>query len=918
MALQELVNEIPINKVAVKYKCSRGMLQSLQQMASTFAGIVTSFCNSLQWDTLSLIVSQFKERLYFGIHRDLIDLMRLPDLNHKRARALFDAGITSLVELASSDVLNIEKILFNSLSFDSAKKHDDENEFETAQRNEERNFFITGKTGLNIAEAAKMLIQDARQFVQYEIGVGNIKWSQNEEDDTGISSNNENELHMSCEENKFQNLKVATNESQNKIKESNGIAEEVNKIQYQSKRNEKMPKEVLNQMNASLNIQLNNEPKHHKDNPSVKTEMKINVPEKQLNTEENKSNPKPSDNKNHPDESQSQYLEKSLREQNNCAVTTCSQINLKEDNVTLEDDSKLLKAMDAIEENLFNNKFANHNSKQKEHGKHSLEKRISMEEEKENLIVTPPKILKLSSNIEIKSTVNEEKSSTTIRKSREKDCDHFATTSLPKIVNTPANAKGVDEKPSTSKKAHRLLRARQLSEMKKQEWAKRKDENRKENAHETKGINTPPNSISDTNLVNTSPKTQKSQKTKQNTPKTIYNHQEEATPKLPRRSPRNHSTQFARIDNQIPFASTKSSKVVKSPNNNIFGNENEESFTINTGINEALKAAENFKEPSLTKIENDPPEDEIPNSQQLMEDIPVNKTYSPHASRFFRSLRATQKMQTPKPEVNSKTLMMIKEQKIPSLPKESSTSIEMSDVSMENSLLKHPIQLNASHILSCSKVENESSSFKSIDIIDICGNQELFKGAFKEFMANRRLGFCLAVQQMSGKHKPLIGANLLLNQMAAADQKRNFTETCEFQIDGTNYLAGIAFSISENVVYYMNMQQEGTCKDLTSEIKCKYLRMIIRSSDHTLLVYDAKEQMKTLRKIMKEVEEISVRLEDPKVANWLLQPDKVLNLHNLVSGLWFLLQSLSLAIQSFIRFYFVPEIYIIGPLVRIM
>ena len=39
LALQELVNERPISAVAAKYKCTRGMLQSLQQMASTFAGM---------------------------------------------------------------------------------------------------------------------------------------------------------------------------------------------------------------------------------------------------------------------------------------------------------------------------------------------------------------------------------------------------------------------------------------------------------------------------------------------------------------------------------------------------------------------------------------------------------------------------------------------------------------------------------------------------------------------------------------------------------------------------------------------------------------------------------------------------------------------------------------------------------------
>lgn len=38
LALFELINEIPISVVAVKYKFTRGLLQSLQQSSSTFAG----------------------------------------------------------------------------------------------------------------------------------------------------------------------------------------------------------------------------------------------------------------------------------------------------------------------------------------------------------------------------------------------------------------------------------------------------------------------------------------------------------------------------------------------------------------------------------------------------------------------------------------------------------------------------------------------------------------------------------------------------------------------------------------------------------------------------------------------------------------------------------------------------------------
>lgn len=132
--------------MAEKYKCSRGLLQSLQQQSATFAGIVTSFCTVLNWTMLSLIVSQFKERLFFGVHHDLIDLLKLQSLNGIRARVLFDNGVKTLVDLANSDALTIENILYNSISFE-LRKNDDENEFDARQRNNFRNMYVTGKAG---------------------------------------------------------------------------------------------------------------------------------------------------------------------------------------------------------------------------------------------------------------------------------------------------------------------------------------------------------------------------------------------------------------------------------------------------------------------------------------------------------------------------------------------------------------------------------------------------------------------------------------------------------------------------------------------------------------------------------------------------------------------------------------------------
>lgn len=39
LALQDLVNEIPLPEVAAKFQCARGFLQGLQQAAATFAGV---------------------------------------------------------------------------------------------------------------------------------------------------------------------------------------------------------------------------------------------------------------------------------------------------------------------------------------------------------------------------------------------------------------------------------------------------------------------------------------------------------------------------------------------------------------------------------------------------------------------------------------------------------------------------------------------------------------------------------------------------------------------------------------------------------------------------------------------------------------------------------------------------------------
>ena len=56
-----------LSVVSRKYGANKGMLQSLQQAASTFAGMVTRFCSRLGWLNLELLIGQYQDRFQFGI-----------------------------------------------------------------------------------------------------------------------------------------------------------------------------------------------------------------------------------------------------------------------------------------------------------------------------------------------------------------------------------------------------------------------------------------------------------------------------------------------------------------------------------------------------------------------------------------------------------------------------------------------------------------------------------------------------------------------------------------------------------------------------------------------------------------------------------------------------------------------------------
>ena len=170
LALHDLVNEMPLHKVAAKFGATKGMLQSLQQAASTFSGMVTVFCDRLGWNNLELLVGQFQSRLEFGIQRELVGLCSLISVDGARARILYDAGLVNVATLASSKTSDVEQILHTNTAFTSNE--------EAQRRKQVKNIFISGLPPMTETECAALMVREARSVMARDLGLSEAAWSE--------------------------------------------------------------------------------------------------------------------------------------------------------------------------------------------------------------------------------------------------------------------------------------------------------------------------------------------------------------------------------------------------------------------------------------------------------------------------------------------------------------------------------------------------------------------------------------------------------------------------------------------------------------------------------------------------------------------------------------------------------------------
>ena len=96
MILNEILKETPIIDLQKNWNLKRGDIQTFQQQAVNFSGMLSSFCERLFWTDFSILFQRINEKINWCVKEELLDLMQLPSLRPERARVLYLDGIQSV------------------------------------------------------------------------------------------------------------------------------------------------------------------------------------------------------------------------------------------------------------------------------------------------------------------------------------------------------------------------------------------------------------------------------------------------------------------------------------------------------------------------------------------------------------------------------------------------------------------------------------------------------------------------------------------------------------------------------------------------------------------------------------------------------------------------------------------------------
>eukprot|EP00760_Papus_ankaliazontas_P019513 PhM_4_TR18031/c1_g1_i3/m.37170/K02349/POLQ; DNA polymerase theta len=117
LMLQEIIHEVSICDVAAKFNISRGEVQKLMETAATFANMVATFCDKLNWWFFSGAFERVTQRLKMGVENDLLPLMKIPMMRPWKARLMYKHGLRSVEDIANASIDDLQKLLLTRYPF---------------------------------------------------------------------------------------------------------------------------------------------------------------------------------------------------------------------------------------------------------------------------------------------------------------------------------------------------------------------------------------------------------------------------------------------------------------------------------------------------------------------------------------------------------------------------------------------------------------------------------------------------------------------------------------------------------------------------------------------------------------------------------------------------------------------------------
>ncbi|KAJ3040031.1 hypothetical protein HDV00_011480 [Rhizophlyctis rosea] len=162
LILHDLILEKPFSYVSKVYDVGRATLQQLQTLAATFAGMVKIFCVELNWHPMARLVADFSDRLSFGVHDELLQLVKIPLMTGKRARSLWNAGYTTVASIACCTVDEILSVFEKEKPF--IKDNSDDPEILYKQQMEYRELQQITEAALSMVTEAELTAARGNQI----------------------------------------------------------------------------------------------------------------------------------------------------------------------------------------------------------------------------------------------------------------------------------------------------------------------------------------------------------------------------------------------------------------------------------------------------------------------------------------------------------------------------------------------------------------------------------------------------------------------------------------------------------------------------------------------------------------------------------------------------------------------------------